>query len=248
MARLLSVNRSRSSENLTEVLEHASEKSNSNSNSSSLAVDKRVVLDIGGNAFCTSWKTLADAPRGCYFDSKISSREWTEDKSMKKRFFVDRDSTHFRHILNFLRNGEVDIPESAETQKELIREAKFYKLPLLVQLLEGQRQTDKTSSPSSGTLALAPLQRTLSQETKNQQEMEVKMGKVVSLKQKTKEDVEELAKMLEMSHRLRGSLETEINNLKVVAPRETKRVQLQFFQVAEANRRVESRTAGVTKE
>ena len=41
-------------------------------------------------------------------------------------FFIDRDGTHFRFILNYLRNGELILPEGATFLKELEAEAKFY--------------------------------------------------------------------------------------------------------------------------
>ena len=43
-------------------------------------------------------------------------------------FFIDRDGTYFRFILNYLRNGELILPEGATFLKELEAEAKFYQL------------------------------------------------------------------------------------------------------------------------
>ena len=48
----------------------------------------------------------------------------TEDGS----FFIDRDGTYFRFILNYLRNGELILPDGATFLKELEAEAKFYQL------------------------------------------------------------------------------------------------------------------------
>ena len=50
--------------------------------------------------------------------------ETAEDGS----FFIDRDGTYFRFILNYLRNGELILPEGATFLKELEAEAKFYQL------------------------------------------------------------------------------------------------------------------------
>lgn len=41
--------------------------------------------------------------------------------------FVDRDGKHFRHILNWLRDGIIPILIEAEYQ-ELLREAEYYQL------------------------------------------------------------------------------------------------------------------------
>ena len=43
-------------------------------------------------------------------------------------FFIDRDGTHFRFILNYLRNGELILPDGAAFLKELEAEAKFYQI------------------------------------------------------------------------------------------------------------------------
>ena len=41
-------------------------------------------------------------------------------------FFINRDGTHFLFILNYLRNGELILPDGATFLKELEVEAKFY--------------------------------------------------------------------------------------------------------------------------
>ena len=41
-------------------------------------------------------------------------------------FFINRDGTHFRFILNYLRNGELILPDGATFLKELKVETKFY--------------------------------------------------------------------------------------------------------------------------
>jgi hypothetical protein len=46
-------------------------------------------------------------------------------------FFIDRDPTHFRLILNFLRCGAAVSPESAVAKAEAAKEALFYGLPSL---------------------------------------------------------------------------------------------------------------------
>ena len=54
-------------------------------------------------------------------------------------FFIDRDGTHFRHILNFLRDGEDVIesfPKSAEALKEILREVTYYQLESLAVTLK----------------------------------------------------------------------------------------------------------------
>ena len=45
--------------------------------------------------------------------------------------FIDRDGTHFPFILNFLRDGRVDLPVDDLTKRQLVQEARFYGLPKL---------------------------------------------------------------------------------------------------------------------
>ncbi len=49
-------------------------------------------------------------------------------------YFVDRDGTHFIHILNFLRDGTLNIPDDRFLHNWLINEANFYSLPDLDKL------------------------------------------------------------------------------------------------------------------
>ena len=53
------------------------------------------------------------------FDTKPS-----EDGS----YFIDRDGTHFRYILNYLRTGQLIVPEDKLFRRELLAEAEFYQV------------------------------------------------------------------------------------------------------------------------
>ena len=53
--------------------------------------------------------------------------------------FIDRDGTHFRHILNYLRDGGIKLdalPRNRQVLRELRNEAVFYQLHGLVQQIE----------------------------------------------------------------------------------------------------------------
>ena len=53
------------------------------------------------------------------FDTKPS-----EDGS----YFIDRDGTHFRYILNYLRTGQLIVPKDEIIRVELLAEAEFYQI------------------------------------------------------------------------------------------------------------------------
>jgi hypothetical protein len=52
------------------------------------------------------------------------------------RYFIDRDGTHFRYILNYLRDGTSTCP--AALRDEVLAEARFYQLQELITALEGK--------------------------------------------------------------------------------------------------------------
>ncbi|EGG20238.1 hypothetical protein DFA_07360 [Cavenderia fasciculata] len=87
-----------------------------------------ITLNIGGIKFQTSKATLTRI-KGSYFDVMLSGevdiKSTTNDKS--NSFFIDRDGTHFRYILNYLRDGDSSIfPQ--DFRSEINRELVFYKL------------------------------------------------------------------------------------------------------------------------
>ena len=83
-----------------------------------------VKLNVGGQHFVTSVQTLRKDPNSmlaAMFSGKFATKP-SEDGS----FFIDRDGTHFRFILNYLRDGELILPEGATFFRELRKEAEFY--------------------------------------------------------------------------------------------------------------------------
>jgi hypothetical protein len=61
--------------------------------------------------------------------------------------FIDRDPTHFRHILNYLRDGTVPADLEQLGRQELMREADFFGLPELVGVLSGSRNSLDSAFP-----------------------------------------------------------------------------------------------------
>ena len=95
-------------------------------------------LNIGGRRFTTSLQTLTKDP-----DSMLAamfSGKFEVKPSEDGAFFIDRDGKHFRFILNYLRDGELIVPEGATFLKELEAEAKFYQIKGLLQELEDKIQ------------------------------------------------------------------------------------------------------------
>ena len=87
---------------------------------------KTIKLNVGGQYFTTSLETLTKDP-GSMLHAMFSGRfdiKPAEDGS----YFIDRDGTHFRHILNYLRTGQLIVPKDEVVCMELLREAEFYQI------------------------------------------------------------------------------------------------------------------------
>ena len=106
-----------------------------------------VKLNVGGIYFATSLQTLTKDPKSmlaAMFSGKFEMKP-CEDGA----FFIDRDGTHFRFILNYLRTGKLTLPEGATFLKELLEEVEFYQIQGMLMELKSFMSTSTT--PSTGT-------------------------------------------------------------------------------------------------
>lgn len=90
-----------------------------------------VYLNVGGCSFTTRRDTL----KGAGFFSGLEESVVDDGTEL----FVDRDPTHFRYILNWLR-GTRCLPEDDQTLTELMWEADFYALDDMVASIGGTRR------------------------------------------------------------------------------------------------------------
>ncbi|KAK0048376.1 hypothetical protein Bpfe_022163 [Biomphalaria pfeifferi] len=97
----------------------------------------RIRLDVGGSVFTTSRLTLtrdADSMLAAMFSGRHHVAQEADGT-----VFIDRDGTHFRYILNYLRDGGVNqdsLPRDRQVLKELRNEAVYFQLNGLVQTIE----------------------------------------------------------------------------------------------------------------
>lgn len=90
--------------------------------------EPQIKLDVGGHTFTTTLTTLTRIPDSV-LGAMFSGRH-TLEKNEAGAYFIDRDGTNFRHILNFLRAPE-NFNRSMLSQTELMqlrREAAYYQL------------------------------------------------------------------------------------------------------------------------
>lgn len=88
---------------------------------------KMVRLNVGGQLFTTSLTTLNSQPDSM-LGAMFSGRHGLfQDKD--GAYFIDRDGSEFRHVLNFLRDGEsCFLPEDSVELEELLKEAEYYQI------------------------------------------------------------------------------------------------------------------------
>ena len=97
-----------------------------------------VRLRVGGAVFETTDSTLQR-------DDGMLARLQNEVNADANEAFIDRDPTHFRHILNYLR-GSPTFPSSENELEQLQYEADFYLLPRLIQLIKHRTEVARRQS------------------------------------------------------------------------------------------------------
>jgi len=105
-----------------------------------------VNLNVGGHCFKTSVQTLtkdSNTMLAAMFSGKFETKP-CEDGA----FFIDRDGTHFRFILNYLRTGKLTLPEGATFLKELLEEAEFYQIQGIIDELGVSEPSVQASKPA----------------------------------------------------------------------------------------------------
>eukprot|EP00112_Aurelia_sp_Birch-Aquarium-sp1_P008379 Seg1920.3 transcript_id=Seg1920.3/GoldUCD/mRNA.D3Y31 product="BTB/POZ domain-containing protein KCTD7" protein_id=Seg1920.3/GoldUCD/D3Y31 len=94
-----------------------------------------IKLNVGGHIFQTSLQNMRKYPESTL--AAMFSENVDLVKGDDGAYFIDRDGTHFRHILNFLRSGDSPPENILETAKEeLIREAEFFGLGRLAEIIK----------------------------------------------------------------------------------------------------------------
>jgi len=112
-----------------------------------------VEINVGGKIFATTIQTMTNqGSLFTNFQAKCDSQG---------RVFVDRDGTHFRWILNYLRDGTlITVPSRVCDRLELLQEARYYQLAGLVNVLEAQPGCHPQVIANAVAQAMAAIQQT----------------------------------------------------------------------------------------
>jgi len=86
-----------------------------------------VLLNIGGKKYATTVETLTQREPDSMLAAMFSGRHMLPHHPTTGTVFVDRDGKHFRHVLNWLRDGAIPVMSESEYQ-QLLREAEYYQL------------------------------------------------------------------------------------------------------------------------
>lgn len=116
--------------------------------------ENKIKLDIGGQQFTTSLLTLTKDSNSM-LAAMFSGRHRLKVES-DGSYFIDRDGTHFRYILNYLRDGcikEGTMPNCPSLWGELLNEAEYYQISGLVDYLKSLSGGSVSRSSSTSGLS-----------------------------------------------------------------------------------------------
>ncbi|XP_028846623.1 BTB/POZ domain-containing protein KCTD4 [Denticeps clupeoides] len=98
-----------------------------------------VTINVGGYLYAAQRHTLVKHP-GSLLEEMASGKRPVQHVDSMGNAFIDRDGPVFRHVLNFLRLGELVLPDDFKEIGLLRREAEFYRLPELAEAAQEWEQ------------------------------------------------------------------------------------------------------------
>jgi len=117
---------------------------------------QRIVdLNVGGVLYTTSVETLTK-DEGSLLFLMFSGDPGNLLQDSKGRVFIDRDGVLFRYILDYLRSGQLLLPDNFQEFSRLKTEAEYFKLKAAVSQLECCGSKTGCSKPGSTLLSPCP--------------------------------------------------------------------------------------------
>ena len=107
----------------------------------SITFENTIKLNVGGHIYQTSLETLTKYPGSLLAD--MFSACFDLKQATDGCYFIDRDGTHFRHIVNYLRSGKAPVLSVLTTDaEEIVEEAEHYGLLGLVKAINNKLNGD----------------------------------------------------------------------------------------------------------
>ncbi|CAF2500567.1 unnamed protein product [Rotaria sp. Silwood2] len=103
--------------------------------------DDIVTFNIGGHIYSTTPSTINENVDSQSLLALIISNRTTTQLDKNGHYFIDRDGTYFRYILNYFRDKKLLLPENFTELKQLCSEAKYYQIDRLVNEIENRLNT-----------------------------------------------------------------------------------------------------------
>lgn len=100
--------------------------------------DDIITFNIGGQIYSTTRATINDNVDCQSFLAVLIRNQTSTPVDRHGRYFLDRDGTYFRYVLNFFREKKLILPENFAELKQLCCEAKFYQIDRLVTEIENR--------------------------------------------------------------------------------------------------------------
>lgn len=95
-------------------------------------------INVGGQVFTTTKPTLLKIPGTLLYEIATNTGNARFlPRDPKGNFFVDRSPLMFEHILDYLRNGELYIPNTSEERRLMVSEAEYYRITPIIRKLKG---------------------------------------------------------------------------------------------------------------
>ncbi|XP_072018527.1 uncharacterized protein [Amphiura filiformis] len=111
-----------------------------------------VNVNVGGHVYTTTKNTLCrfpDSMLGCMFSGTLPS---ALDK--EGNYFIDRDGTLFRYVLNFLRTSRLVLPKNFTEYELLGAEADFYQIPDLIDAVARRQKESDEDADHDGDIVV----------------------------------------------------------------------------------------------
>jgi len=93
-----------------------------------------IYLNVGGTLFATTKETLTKEPNSML--SAMFSGNYSSRRDYSGAYFIDRDATYFHCILNYLRDGAIELTTVEHELRQLLREASFFQIQGLINDIE----------------------------------------------------------------------------------------------------------------